>query len=48
MCPLVASKNGPDPGADFFRKREPEQTKTRAIRQLKTLRYDVSLTPAGA
>lgn len=37
-----------DPGADFYLKREPEQTKTRAIRQLQTLGYDVNLTPAGA
>lgn len=37
-----------DPGADFYLKREPEQTKTRAIRQLKTLGYDVSLAPAVA
>ncbi|GAA4044265.1 IS110 family transposase [Arthrobacter methylotrophus] len=37
-----------DPGAGFYLKREPEQTKNRAIRQLQTLGYDVSLTPAGA
>ncbi len=37
-----------DPGADSYLKREPEQTKTRAIRQLKTLGYDVSLTPVVA
>lgn len=37
-----------DPGADFYLKREPEQIKTRAIRQLITLGYDVSLTLAVA
>jgi hypothetical protein len=37
-----------DPGADFYLKREPEQAKAKAIRQLKTLGYDVNLTPAVA
>jgi transposase len=37
-----------DPGADYYLKRDPEQARSRAVRQLKTLGYDVSLTPAGA
>jgi transposase len=37
-----------DPGADFYLKREPEQAKAKAIHQLKTLGYDVNLTPAVA
>ena len=37
-----------DPGAEYYLKREPEQAKARAIRQLKTLGYEVNLTPAAA
>ncbi|WP_434616634.1 IS110 family transposase [Arthrobacter sp. A5] len=37
-----------DPGADYYLKRDPEQAKSRAIRQLKTLGYEVSITPAAA
>ena len=37
-----------DPGADYYLKRDPEQARSRAVRQLKTLGYEVSLTPACA
>lgn len=37
-----------EPGADYYLKREPEQAKSRAIRQLKTLGYEVNLAPVVA
>ena len=35
-----------DPGGDYFTRRNPERAKTRALDQLRQLRYDVTLTPA--
>jgi transposase len=37
-----------DPGAEYYLKRDPEQAKAKTIRQLKTLGYEVTLTPAAA
>jgi transposase len=37
-----------DPGPDYYLTRDPEQTRSRAVRQLKTLGYEVSLTPNSA
>jgi hypothetical protein len=37
-----------DPGADYYLRRDPEQARSRAVRQLKTLGFEVSLTPASA
>ena len=34
-----------DPGADFFTRRDPARTKSRAIEQLTKLGYTVSLEP---
>lgn len=37
-----------DPGADYYLKRDPQQAKARALRQLKSLGFDVTLTPTAA
>ena len=34
-----------DPGADYFTRQAPAKTKTRAIRQLESLGYQVTLEP---
>lgn len=45
---LVNGEVYQDPGADYYLKRDPQQAKARALRQLKSLGYDVTLTPAPA
>ncbi|MFF1252654.1 IS110 family transposase [Pseudarthrobacter sp. NPDC058329] len=37
-----------DPGPDYYLRRDPDKARNRAVRQLKTLGYEVSLTPASA
>jgi hypothetical protein len=37
-----------DPGADYYLRRDPDKARSRAVRQPKTLGYEVSLTPASA
>ena len=37
-----------DPGADHYLRRDPDKARSRAVRQPKTLGYEVSLTPASA
>lgn len=37
-----------DPGADYYLRRDPDQARNRAVRQLRTLGFEVSLTPASA
>jgi transposase len=37
-----------DPGADFYTRRDPEQTRRNALNQLQRLGYDITLTPAAA
>ncbi|MBT2588355.1 IS110 family transposase [Arthrobacter sp. ISL-95] len=36
-----------DLGADYYLRRDPDKARNRAVRQLKTLGYEVSLTPAS-
>lgn len=45
---LVNGEVYQDPGADYYLKRDPQQAKARALRQLKSLGFDVTLTPAAA
>lgn len=37
-----------DPGADFYTRSDPEKAKNKAIRQLRNLGYDVTVTPVAA
>ncbi|MEV7136579.1 IS110 family transposase [Arthrobacter sp. NPDC093128] len=37
-----------DPGADYYLRRDPDKARSRAVNQLKTLGYEVSLTRASA
>ena len=37
-----------DPGPDYYLRRDPDKARNRAVRQLKTLGYEVSLTPTSA
>lgn len=37
-----------DLGPDYYVRRDPEQARRRAVRQLKSLGYEVSLSPASA
>jgi transposase len=37
-----------DPGADYYARRDPEQTRRRALNQLQRLGYQVTLSPAAA
>jgi hypothetical protein len=37
-----------DPGGDFYTKRSPDKAKSRAIQQLRSLGYTVTLEPTGA
>ncbi|MEO7015839.1 MAG: IS110 family transposase [Leifsonia sp.] len=37
-----------DPGADYYTRIDPQKTKTRAIRQLQNLGYEVTITPVAA
>ena len=37
-----------DPGADYYIRRDPAQARNRAVRDLKTLGFEASLTPASA
>lgn len=45
---LVNGEVYQDPGADYYLKRDPQQAKARALRQLESLGFDVTLTPAAA
>jgi transposase len=45
---LVNGEVYQDPGADYYLKRDPQQAKAKALRQLKSLGFDVTLTPAAA
>jgi len=35
-----------DPGTDFYTRRNPDRAKRRALDQLRTMGYDVTLSPA--
>jgi hypothetical protein len=37
-----------EPGPDRYSRQHPERAKLRALRQLRDLGYDVTLTPTGA
>jgi len=45
---LVNGEVYQDPGADYYLQRDPQQAKAKALRQLKSLGFDVTLTPAAA